>query len=91
MRERMRLAADVLDDLDLPFLDDVHLRAEVALAEDDVPGGVVLRRVLDGVLPSGRLEDGFHLWQILMDDGPRVASRSACAFACSVEPAPRSA
>ena len=57
----MGLVVDVLDDVHHPLLDDVHLRAEVAFAKDDVAGRVRRRRVLDhDLFPAGCLEDGFH-------------------------------
>ena len=58
MREDVRLAVDVFDDLDLTILDDEHLGAEVALGKDHVAGRVGLRRVLDGIFSVSRFENG---------------------------------
>ena len=50
-RERLARRPDLLEDLDLALVDDVHLGAEVALAEDELAG-----RELDGEV---RLRSGF--------------------------------
>ncbi len=77
MGKHVRRTADVLDDLDLPVLDDVHLRTKVTLVEDHIPGGVRFGRVLDWAVPSGRFEDRFHRSLTLIGGEPQDASRSA--------------
>jgi hypothetical protein len=58
----VRLASDVLDDLDFTFLDDEHLGAELTLREDPVAGGIDQLGVLERILRStaGRLEHCLH-------------------------------
>jgi hypothetical protein len=61
-REDVRLAADVLDDLDLALLDDEHLGAELALREDALAGGIRELRILERIFAgsAGRLEHCLH-------------------------------
>ena len=62
-REDPGLSADRLEQLDRSRLDDEHLRADVALGEDDFAHGVADEELLVGALPGTAgtgLEDGLH-------------------------------
>ena len=59
-RQHVRLAADVLDDLDGAFLDDEHLDAELTLGEDRLSGGVDHARFFHRILSACRSEDRFR-------------------------------
>src|SRR5262249_16929564 len=63
-RQDAGLAADRLQELHRPRLDDVHVGADVALGEQDFAHEMADEELLVGVLaaaPRSRLEDGLHV------------------------------